>query len=397
MKGWKILLKAIYIDFTSAVPSKKIKYHGGGSYTKKVLSKLNQRLKNNNNTKVFVLWPQNYEPQNEQESEIYNSNHLNIILIEEISDFKSYQDESLLFLPLLGIKNLHIVKKIKMKNPNLKISVTIHGLRLYDLKTDKFDKHYKKRNKLLKSSIIRFFAKKYYIYKLKRYLNHFDNIYTVSNNSLQLLNKYGKNVRLSTFYQDTYIDSSTISEKFDNDYILFVSANRSEKNFLRSLKAFIEYKRNSRDNLFLYATGINDEMKNIIDDFLNDQDKIIFNKYVFLFDYVSHKRLTDLYKQSKFLLFTSKSEGFGIPVMESIRYGRPVIASNVTSIPEVAGPSVFYVNPYSELSIIEGLKYMTNENNLRRYEFYVKKYAEIIKQRAALEENIFIDNLLNFN
>jgi glycosyltransferase involved in cell wall biosynthesis len=55
------------------------------------------------------------------------------------------------------------------------------------------------------------------------------------------------------------------------------------------------------------------------------------------------------------LVFPSLYEGFGLPILEAMACGCPVITSKVTSIPEVAGDSVFYVDPYDVDSIAQGM------------------------------------------
>ena len=66
------------------------------------------------------------------------------------------------------------------------------------------------------------------------------------------------------------------------------------------------------------------------------------------------------------LVFASLYEGFGLPVLEAMACGCPVITSNITSIPEVGGDSVFYVNPEDTENIAQGMYQILTEDNLRR-------------------------------
>lgn len=61
--------------------------------------------------------------------------------------------------------------------------------------------------------------------------------------------------------------------------------------------------------------------------------------------YLSESQLQDLYRSSRAVLVPSLMEGFGIPVLEAMASGTPVIASDATSLPEVGGPAAAYVNP----------------------------------------------------
>ena len=75
--------------------------------------------------------------------------------------------------------------------------------------------------------------------------------------------------------------------------------------------------------------------------------------------------LPKFYTLAEFSLYPSLLEGFGMPVLESFRCGCPVLTSNVTSIPEVAGEAAFYVDPYNVDEIAKGLLEMASNSELR--------------------------------
>jgi glycosyltransferase involved in cell wall biosynthesis len=72
--------------------------------------------------------------------------------------------------------------------------------------------------------------------------------------------------------------------------------------------------------------------------------------------YLSEDQLQQLYRSSRAVLIPSYMEGFGIPVLESMASGTPVLASNATSLPEVGGPAGTYFDPYDSASIGASLK-----------------------------------------
>jgi len=72
--------------------------------------------------------------------------------------------------------------------------------------------------------------------------------------------------------------------------------------------------------------------------------------------YVTNEELGALYFGSSALVYASLYEGFGLPILEAFKYGSPVVASNVSSMPEVAGRAAIYVNPNDIDSIAEGIK-----------------------------------------
>jgi glycosyltransferase involved in cell wall biosynthesis len=72
--------------------------------------------------------------------------------------------------------------------------------------------------------------------------------------------------------------------------------------------------------------------------------------------YVSEDVLSTLYYHAEFLAFPSLYEGFGLPIVEAMAAGTPVLTSNVSSMPEVAGDAALLVDPFDEESIADGLK-----------------------------------------
>lgn len=81
--------------------------------------------------------------------------------------------------------------------------------------------------------------------------------------------------------------------------------------------------------------------------------------------YVSEDRLTDLYAEATAFLFPSWHEGFGLPVLEAMSAGCPVITSDRTSLPEVGGDAVLYVDPESPHSIAEAMLRLESDPALR--------------------------------
>ena len=75
-------------------------------------------------------------------------------------------------------------------------------------------------------------------------------------------------------------------------------------------------------------------------------------------------------------------EGFGIPIIEAMSCGTPVITSNVTSMPEVAGNAALLVNPFSVESIKNGMLKIAKDNNLRN---------ELIKKGFVQQEKFSWD------
>lgn len=82
--------------------------------------------------------------------------------------------------------------------------------------------------------------------------------------------------------------------------------------------------------------------------------------------YVPKEDLPALYTLADFLAFPSLYEGFGLPVLEAQSIGTPVLCSNTSSLPEVAGNSVLFVDPHIEESVTAGLAKLWNEASLKK-------------------------------
>jgi glycosyltransferase involved in cell wall biosynthesis len=82
-------------------------------------------------------------------------------------------------------------------------------------------------------------------------------------------------------------------------------------------------------------------------------------------DYVTGKELEDLYRRASILAFPSLAEGFGMPILDAMARGVPVLTSNVSALPEVAGDAALLVDPTDVSSIAGGLKQMIADASLR--------------------------------
>ena len=82
--------------------------------------------------------------------------------------------------------------------------------------------------------------------------------------------------------------------------------------------------------------------------------------------FVEREKLPDVYRQASVLLMPSLYEGFGMPLLEAMACGIPVIASRRGSIPEVAGEAAFYVDPEDPKDIARGVEKILNDSTLRQ-------------------------------
>ena len=180
----------------------------------------------------------------------------------------------------------------------------------------------------------------------------------------------------------------------DMNTILFVSAGRPEKNLVRTILALNKFVNESGNtSLKLKCVGIDAKEKEHIRQRLG-LDPQFFDKHVEFLGYVQLDELNRLYSSCRFLAFTSKSEGFGLPVLEALLHNKPVLASNRSSIPEVVGACAVYVNPFDEKSICEGLHRLMDDSS---YNYYIKMIMRKKKQildRISLDTELLVHEIL---
>ena len=138
-------------------------------------------------------------------------------------------------------------------------------------------------------------------------------------------------------------------------YVLFIGRRHTYKNFPNMLKAFLSSNISEQMSLVCVGGGkFNNEEEKMIGDFKNI---IQVN--------ASDETLVGLYKNAEFLIVPSLYEGFGLPVLEGMALGCPVIASDTSSIPEVLGDAGMYFDPYSIESITNAFNTVAFDSDLK--------------------------------
>ncbi len=145
-------------------------------------------------------------------------------------------------------------------------------------------------------------------------------------------------------------------------YFFFVGSMHPRKNIKRLIDAFDLFKQQtSSDFKLILAGSILWSKTEIEDSYTNSQYKedIIFTGRL------SDEDLQKMLGAAYALSFVPIFEGFGLPIVEAFQSGVPVICSNVTSMPEVAGDAALMVDPFSIESIAEGMTKLSKDNELR--------------------------------
>lgn len=99
------------------------------------------------------------------------------------------------------------------------------------------------------------------------------------------------------------------------------------------------------------------------------------DKNIFFTGHISQKEIVALYSGAALLTYPSLYEGFGLPILDAFVCGCPVVTSNISSMPEVAGAAAVLVNPYNVSSIAEGIQKAIKS----KYELIQKGYTRVKK------------------
>lgn len=135
------------------------------------------------------------------------------------------------------------------------------------------------------------------------------------------------------------------------DYILSVGTLQPRKNFVRLIEAFSSI-RSTYPDLTLVIAG---KKGWLYEEILEAPKKYGVEKKVKFLDFVPDDELPDLYRNAKVFALPSLYEGFGLPVLEAMSYGCPVVVSKTGSLPEIAGEAGIYIDPEDVGSIAKGL------------------------------------------
>lgn len=95
-------------------------------------------------------------------------------------------------------------------------------------------------------------------------------------------------------------------------------------------------------------------------------DKAFKNENIIIAGLVSDEEMSSLYANSALFIFPSTYEGFGLPVLEAMACGTPVLTSRVSSLPEIAADAAVYVDPYSEEDMLEKISDVLSDDKLRQ-------------------------------
>ena len=184
-----------------------------------------------------------------------------------------------------------------------------------------------------------------------------------------------KIIKLGNFFKKKLIVKK--NNHFSNlykPYLLFVGSVSPRKNLDKLICSFSKLPDNLKNNHNIVIIGNLNFKKNNLRHLV--KRKKIGNS-VFFLGKISDKDLGFFYNNAEYLIFPSISEGFGLPIIEAQSFGTPVITSNISSMPEVAGKQSIFLNPNSITNMTKVLKATLTNKSLRK-----QKNIELLNKKS---------------
>jgi len=136
-----------------------------------------------------------------------------------------------------------------------------------------------------------------------------------------------------------------------------------KKNTLGVIKAFAQFRQ--KTGLDIPLVMLDFDRAELLS-MANDSGDSSIIEHIHLTGYVPNKELPAIYSQCEIFLYPSLRESFGIPILEAMACGVPVITSNTSSMPEVSGGAALLVDPYKPESITDAMIRLLNDADLRQ-------------------------------
>lgn len=210
-----------------------------------------------------------------------------------------------------------------------------------------------------------------YRYKIRHAALYADRVIAISEQTKKDLVKYLgiKENKIEVIYQDCdpifhYMlsqgvrDGVKIKYNLPEKYLLNVGTIEERKNLMLIAKALLRI-----EHIHLVVVGRETEYTRTVKDFIQ-QNKLIDR--VHFLQNVPHYDLPAIYQQAEIFIYPSRFEGFGIPIIEAMHSGIPVIAAKGSCLEEAGGPKSIYVNPDDEIDLAAQVKLIIGDPEKKR-------------------------------
>ncbi len=291
-----------------------------------------------------------------------------------------------------GCDILHCTSNTAPVSPKMPLVVTLHDI-IYLESISLFKKG---------GSWYQKFGNMYRRYVVPRVVKKADKIITVSEFERNRIHDFfgfpEKDERLVAVYNGVSEHFKKIEDKAElqrvkslyglpDRFLFFLGNTDPKKNTKGVLKAFSDYMKSTKDKE-LYLV-ILDYAEAELEKLLNELGDNSLRENIILTGYVVNTDLPAVYNLCSVFLYPSLRESFGIPMLEAMRCGAPVITSNTSSMPEVSGGAAYIVDPFKPEEISQGIETLLSDEKLRK-----KLTQEGMKQAEKFSWRSMAENVL---
>ncbi|AFK04962.1 glycosyl transferase group 1 [Emticicia oligotrophica DSM 17448] len=172
-------------------------------------------------------------------------------------------------------------------------------------------------------------------------------------------NAYNQQFRVIDEQQE--LDKVRVKYSLPQEFIFFLGNQAPKKNMKRVLEAYAQYVDSTENPIKLVvAESSQTDLMNL----LNEINRKDLSSNIILTGYVKHAELPFIYNLAKLFLYPSLRESFGIPIIEAMACGTPVITSNTSAMPEVADDAAVLINPMDTSSITQAIRKVLGSDSL---------------------------------
>ncbi|MGE0092824.1 MAG: glycosyltransferase family 4 protein [Bacteroidales bacterium] len=210
----------------------------------------------------------------------------------------------------------------------------------------------------------------------------------VSDNLTYIYNGVGEHFGIIS--QQGQLDQCKQTYNLPDKFVFFLGNTDPKKNTPNVLKAFAHFNNNNNNE---YSLVMLDFEESALMQILNDIEEPAIRKYILLTGYIPNNELPKIINLCTLFLYPSLRESFGIPILEGMACGAPVVTSNTSSMPEIAGDAALIVEPTNYLSISNAMQMIIDnpllresliDKGLKRASMFswkemAKKYLELYK------------------
>ena len=159
------------------------------------------------------------------------------------------------------------------------------------------------------------------------------------------------------------IELARVRERYQlqHGFVLYAGNIKPHKNLVRLIEAFSQIRQGPFQELKLLIIG--DQISKL-PALRRAVHQLKLHKHVRFLGYIPDETLAVLYRSAEVFVFPSLYEGFGLPPLEAMASGTPVVTSNTSSLPEVTGGAAVLVDPYDVGSIVDGVRRVLTDPSL---------------------------------